>query len=120
MSAISRVSTYVNRPPSDIPTDIPQLRKLLASLHPAACGVKPNTLSTTKSDLASALRAVGVLQDFEAKSELTPEWDTFLTTVQSTHQVWGLMRFAASRIVRCVSETSRQFNHGIARSLFAG
>lgn len=94
LSAISRVSTYMSRPPSDIPTDIPQLRKLLASLHPAACGVKPNTLSTTKSDLASALRAVGVLQDFEAKSELTPEWDTFLTTVQSTHQVWGLMRFA--------------------------
>ncbi len=94
LSAISRVSTYMNRPPSDIPTDIPQLRKLLASLHPAACGVKPNTLSTTKSDLASALRAVGVLQDFEAKSELTPEWGAFLTTVQSTHQVWGLMRFA--------------------------
>nr|WP_170541366.1 site-specific integrase [Ruegeria arenilitoris] len=94
LSAISRISTYMNRPPSDIPTDIPQLRKLLASLHPAACGVKPNTLSTTKSDLASALRAVGVLQDFEGKFELTPEWDTFLTTVQSTHQVWGLMRFA--------------------------
>ncbi len=40
LSAISRVSAYMSRPPSDIPTDIPQLRKLLASLHPAACGVK--------------------------------------------------------------------------------
>ncbi len=103
LSAISRVSAYMSRPPSDIPTDIPQLRKLLASLHPAACGVKPNTLSTTKSDLASALRAVGVLQDFEAKSELTPEWDTFLTTVQSTHQVWGLMRFARYCSARSIS-----------------
>ncbi|WP_170417255.1 site-specific integrase [Ruegeria arenilitoris] len=94
LSAISRISKYMNRPPSDIPTNIPQLRKLLASLHPAACGVKPNTLSTTKSDLASALRAVGVLQDVESKSELTPEWGTFLKAVRSTHQVWGLMRFA--------------------------
>ncbi len=50
LSAISRISTYMNRPPSDIPTNIPQLRKLLASLHPAACGVKPKTLSTTKGD----------------------------------------------------------------------
>ncbi len=94
LSAISRISTYMNRPTSDIPTDIPQLRKLLASLHPAACGVKPKTLSTTKSDLASALRAVGVLQDFEAKSDLTSEWDTLLKTVHSSHQVWGLKRFA--------------------------
>ncbi len=94
LSAISRISTYLNRPPSDIPTDIPQLRKLLASLHPAACGVKPKTLSTTISDLARALRVVGVLQDVEAKSDPTPEWDTFLKAVQSNHQVWGLMRFA--------------------------
>lgn len=28
-SAISRVSKYLHRPPSDIPTDIPQLRRLL-------------------------------------------------------------------------------------------
>lgn len=94
LSAISRISTYLNRPPSDIPTDIPQLRKLLASLHPAACGVKPKTLSTTISDLARTLRVVGVLQDVEAKSDPTQEWDTFLKAVQSNHQVWGLMRFA--------------------------
>ncbi|WP_170429663.1 tyrosine-type recombinase/integrase [Ruegeria arenilitoris] len=94
LSAISRLSAYLNRPPSDIPTDIPQLRKLLASLHPAACGVKPKTLSTTISDLASALRVVGVLQDVEAKSASAPEWDTFLKAVKSSHQVWGLMRFA--------------------------
>ncbi len=103
LSAISRICTYMNRPPSDIPTNIPQLRKLLVSLHPAACGVKPNTLSTTKSDLASALRAVGVLQDFEGKSELTPEWDAFLTTVRSTHQVWGLMRFGRYCSARSIS-----------------
>lgn len=94
LSAISRINTYMNRPPSDIPTDIPQLRNFLASLHPAACGVKPKTLSTTISDLARALRAVDVLQDLEDKSDPTPEWDTFLKAVQSSHQVWGLMRFA--------------------------
>ncbi len=53
--------------------------------------------------MASALRAVGVFQDFEAKSELTPEWDAFLATVQSTHQVWGLMRFARYCGARSIS-----------------
>ncbi|MDD9718626.1 site-specific integrase [Dinoroseobacter sp. PD6] len=93
-SAISRVSKFLYRPPSEIPTDIPHLRRLLETLHPVPCGIKPKSLSTLKSDLAAALRATGVLQDRETAQPLTPPWDRFLGSAHSSHQVWGLHRFA--------------------------
>lgn len=94
VSAISRIATYLHRPPSDIPMDIPQLRHLLMSLHPAACGVKPKSLSTLKSDLASALYVTGVLPNNDKVTELSHPWKDFLAAIQSKHQIWGLTRFA--------------------------
>ncbi|SDE80875.1 tyrosine-type recombinase/integrase [Ruegeria marina] len=106
VSAISRIATYMHRPPSDIPTNLPQLRDLLASLHPVSCGVKPKSLSTTKSDLASALRAAGVLPDHTSARELAAPWEDLISKVQSSHQVWGMMRFARFCSAHAIHPTS--------------
>ncbi|MBO6899510.1 MAG: tyrosine-type recombinase/integrase [Shimia sp.] len=94
LSAISRTATYLNRAEADIPTDVPQLRRLLIDLHPAQCGVTPQSLRTVKSALAAALRAAGVLHDHTGQTDLTADWQAFVDQIKNDHQLYGIIRFA--------------------------
>lgn len=94
LSAISRTVTYLNRAEADIPTDVPQLRRLLIDLHPAQCRVAPQSLRTVKSALAAALRTAGVLHDHAGQTDLTVDWQAFVDQIESDHQRHGIIRFA--------------------------
>jgi integrase len=94
LSAISRTATYLTRAEADIPTDVPQLRRLLIDLHPAQCGVTPQSLRTVKSALAAALRAAGVLHDHAGQTDLNVDWQAFVDQIESDHQRHGIIRFA--------------------------
>jgi len=94
LSAISRIARFLNRADADIPTDVPHLRRLLIDLHPAQCGVTPQSLRTVKSALAAALRAAGVLHDHTGPTDLNVDWQAFVDQIESDHQRHGIIRFA--------------------------
>lgn len=94
VSAIHRIAHFAHRPPCDMPAGIPALRRLIAALHPAQCGIKPKSLSTLKSNLADALRAVGAVPADGSPAGLSPEWSAFLDLAVAPQQKWGVKRFA--------------------------
>lgn len=92
ISAISRVSTYLNRPPEDLPTDAPGLRPMLATIHPAQAGISAKSWSNVKTALTKALQTAGCLPGFDAKEDVTAGWEAFLTNCSAKHQALALSR----------------------------
>ena len=93
ISAITRTATYLGRPPADLPTDAPNLRALLANLHPAQIGIKAKSLSNVKANLAAALRTTRFMPRNLPTVERSAAWDKFLDSGNAAHQVNALSRF---------------------------
>ncbi len=100
LSAISRTTRFLNRAEADIPTDVPQLRRLLIDLHPAQCGVAPQSLRTVKSALAAALRAAGVLHDHTGQIDLTVDWKSSLIKSRTITSVTASSALPAIPVLR--------------------
>lgn len=92
ISAINRVTTYLNRSPADLPSNAPDLRKVLAKIHPAQAGISAKSFANVKSDLAKALQTVRHLPPKEPKAEPTDGWQDFLSHCTAKHQRWFLSR----------------------------
>jgi len=93
ISAISRVSTYLHRPPEDIPAAVPQLRRMLADIHPVQVGITARALANVKSTLAAALRHTGHLPA-SGRRPRSAAWRAFFGVAKSKYQMVHLSRFA--------------------------
>lgn len=93
ISAITCIAEYLHRPAADIPTNATRLRRLLAGIHPAQAGISAKTLGNVKSNLAAALRLVGMLPEADPKMDLSPEWEAFLSASQTPYHRIALARF---------------------------
>jgi integrase len=95
ISAITRIATFLNRAPSDLPTDAPSLRAVLATIHPTQAGISAKSLSNVKANLAKALQISRFIPRDLPKMDRTPGWETFFQSTSAKHQEWALARFAA-------------------------
>jgi integrase len=93
ISAISRVSTFLHRPPEDIPASVPHLRRMLADIHPAQVGITARALANVKSALARALHHTGHLLA-SGRRPRSAAWLAFFGAAKSKYQVVHLSRFA--------------------------
>lgn len=93
ISAVSRVSTYLHRLPEDIPAAVPQLRRMLADIHPVQVGITARALTNVKSTLARALRDTGYLPA-SSRRPRSAMWRAFFAAAKRKYQVVHLSRFA--------------------------
>lgn len=93
LSAISRTSSYLRRPPQDIPTDAPRLRRLLKTIHPAQAGISAKSLSNVFANLASALVITGFLPQSAAPVELSGKWQDLMSSTDVPFHRVSLSRF---------------------------
>ncbi len=94
ISAITRTARFLNRAPADLPTEVPALRKVLATIHPAQAGVSAKSLANVKANLATALRLTRFIPRDMPTVERTATWNAFFERAGAKHQEWALARFA--------------------------
>ncbi len=72
------------------------LRERLAQVHPAQAGIKPHRRQTIQSDVAFALKRIGLTPDQpKPKVPLSAEWTELqLHLKEFGHAHWGLSRLA--------------------------
>ena len=86
VSAINSTAELLHRNPSEVPADIGELRKRLASIHHVQAGISPKRLANIKSDLSAALRALQRNSGPNApNAERSEQWGQF---IQSCEQPW--------------------------------
>lgn len=95
ISAINRISKFLNRVPADLPTDAPALRGILATIHPAQAGISAKSLANVKANLAKALSVTRVFPRGLPAAARTASWAAFFEHAGAKHQEWALARFAA-------------------------
>ena len=93
ISAINRVASILHKAPEDIPANAPDLRRMLASVHPVQAGIAKKTWSNIKSNLAKALRVTRSLPRDIPKTERSAGWQEFLSNANAKHQRHVLSRF---------------------------
>ena len=99
VSALRRLSTYLNRPACDIPAHIPMLRDQIKDLHPVQLGIKQRTWANVKADVTRALTNAGLVPAFAREAALSSDWDAFqkaLPTKHAAYQLSRLMHYANS------------------------
>jgi site-specific recombinase XerD len=95
ISAINRISKFLNRVPADLPTDAPALRGILATIHPAQAGISAKSLTNVKANLSKALSVTRAFPRGLPEVARTASWATFFEHAGAKHQEWSLARFAA-------------------------
>ena len=94
ISAINRVASILHKAPEDIPANAPDLRRMLASVHPVQANITRKTWSNIKSNLARALRVTRSLPRNIPKIVRSARWQEFLANADAKHQ-----RHVLSRLV---------------------
>lgn len=94
VSAVTTTGDLLDHGLDVVETDVPKLRKALASVSPAMRGITSKRFANIKSDLAAALRITGAMAPARKPEVRSAGWNAFLAAADAKHHAWGLARFA--------------------------
>ncbi|MBT5351015.1 MAG: site-specific integrase [Rhodospirillales bacterium] len=93
-SAVTRLCDLVDRSPDHLRADMAELRRALATVHPAQAGISKKTLDNIQSNALSALRLVrDDLGTLNKQTPLSGEWQTLYNSLPGDRLYRGLSRF---------------------------
>lgn len=100
LSALSRVSSMLNRPLVDVPTDPARLRVMLGGIKAPLFGITAKTLSNILANVSAALIETGLMPPLEPQRPPTEAWSLFLGMTDVRFHAVVLSRFLAFCIAR--------------------
>ncbi len=95
-SSIRRLCAVLDVAPTQAPAAFWFLRERLEQVHPAQAGIKPHRWETIRSDVAFALKRIGLAPDQpKPKVPISAEWAELQLHLKALgHAHWGLSRLA--------------------------
>lgn len=104
VSAINRTARLLDLSPKDMPANVLELRARLLTIHPTPHGLNKRSWANVKSNLARALKEVGIIGDDKAVPR-TKAWNTLLSETPEDHHGYQLARLARFCSARGVEPT---------------
>lgn len=100
LSALSRISTMLNRPLVDVPADPARLRVMLSGIKAPKYGITEKTLSNILANVTTALTQTGLIPPLYPNAPTTEAWSSFLGATDIKFHRVVLSRFLAFCIAR--------------------
>lgn len=99
-SALSRISSMLNRPLVDVPVDPPRLRMMLTGIKAPLFGITEKTLSNILANVSAALVETGLMPGLVRHQAPTGAWSSFVTATDVPFHQVVLSRFIAFCLAR--------------------
>ena len=94
-SSIRRFCAALDTPPEQAPATFWFFRERLERFHPSQAALKPHRWQTIRSDVAFALRRIGLAPDQpKPRQRLSAAWTTLRDIMREAGSHWGLSRLA--------------------------
>ena len=94
-SSIRRFCAALDTPPDQAPATFWFFRERMERFHPSQAAIKPHRWQTIRSDVAFALRHIGLAPDQpKPRQRLSAAWTTLRDIMQDDGSHWRLSRFA--------------------------